>query len=60
MLMPTRSARAYFKVAATLEEHPSILDIAKHFRLSRQAAALRVEKLLPRLAAGGEEATKVF
>lgn len=49
LLMPTDAVRAFIRAHAQRDSECGVGEIAEHFRVSRQAAEIRMRKLLPRL-----------
>lgn len=49
LLMPTDAVKAFIRAHAQRDADCGVGEIAEHFRVSRQAAEIRMRKLLPRL-----------
>lgn len=49
LLMPTEAVKAFIRAHAQRDSECGVGEIAEHFRVSRQAAEIRMRKLLPRL-----------
>lgn len=56
-LMPLKAVRAFIQSLAALGHECTIEDLANRFQVSMQAARIRLEKLLPRLALGTGDQT---
>lgn len=52
-LMPEASVRVFLRRLADEHRELDVVELAQHFQVSRDAAAIRLEKLLPVLVGGG-------
>jgi predicted transcriptional regulator len=52
LLMPEVAVRAYLRRLADEDRELDLTELARHFQVSREAASIRLEKLLPALVGG--------